>query len=93
LEVSEIDMLGKFQDVLRKRLDELAGLAVKTDHDLIESTRTLLQPLRDIERAARGRGEYYMQIGQIWRARGNLIRLYQKLAKDLTDEARKLARQ
>ena len=93
LEVSEIDQIGKLHDALRKRLDELAGMSVKTDHDLIESTRALILPLRDIERAARGRGEYYIKIGEIWQARSNLIRLYQKLERDLADEARKQARQ
>jgi len=92
LDVSEIDQLGKLQDVFRKRLDELSALAAKTDQDLIESSRALIQPLRDIERAARGRGEYYMQIGEIWRARSNFIRLFQKLETNLAEEARKLAK-
>jgi hypothetical protein len=93
LDVSEIDQLAKYQGVLRKRLDELSGLAVKTDHDLIESSRALIQPLRDIERASRGRGDYDMQIGEVWRARGNLIRLLRQVEKSLAEEARKLARQ
>jgi hypothetical protein len=89
----EEDQLGKSQDAYRKRLDELAELAAKTDQDLLESARALLQPLRDIDRALRGRGEYYLKMEAVWRARGIFSRQFSKLEQTLADEARKLASQ
>ena len=92
-ETWEEDLIVKAQEAYRKRLDELAALAAKTDQDLLESARALLQPLRDIDRALRGRGEYYMKMEAVWRARGSFSRQFEKLEKSLADEARKLAAQ
>lgn len=92
-ESSEEDKLGKVQEAYRKRLDELAALAAKTDQDLLESARALQQPLRDIERALRGRGEYYLRMEAVWRAREIFSQQFEKLEQSLADEARKLAAQ
>jgi hypothetical protein len=91
-EAWEQDQLEKTQDAYRKRLDELAALAAKTDQDLLESARALQQPLRDIERAQRGRGEYYLKMEAMWRARAVFSRQFTTLEKSLADEARKLAK-
>jgi hypothetical protein len=92
-ETSEEDKLGKVQEAYRKRLDELASLAAKTDQDLMESARALQQPLRDIDRALRGRGEYYLRMEAVWRAREIFSQQFEKLEQSLADEARKLVTQ
>jgi hypothetical protein len=90
LEPWEQDLLEKTLDAFRKRIDELAALAAKTDQDLIEGARILLQPLRDMERAQRGRDEYHVKVETMWRARDEFSRQFLSLDKNLADVAKKL---
>lgn len=90
LEVWEEDLLGETLDAYRKRTDELAALAAKTDQDLIEGARILVQPMKDMERALRGRDQYPLKMRAIWKARDEFSRHFQSLDKTLADEAKKL---
>ncbi|MCU0753269.1 MAG: hypothetical protein MUC40_09670, partial [Akkermansiaceae bacterium] len=74
----------------RKRIDELAALAAKTDQDLIEAARILVQPMKDMERALRGRDEYFVKMRAMSKAREDFSRQFVSLEKHLADEAKKL---
>jgi hypothetical protein len=88
-EAWEEDQLVKAQDAYRKRLDELEALAAKTDKDLMESALALVQPLREIDRALSGRGDYEMRMAAIFRARMIFSRQFRELEKTLEAESRK----
>jgi len=90
LEVWEEDLLGKTLDAFRKRIDELAALAAKTDQDLIEAARILVQPMKDMERALRGRNEYVVKMRALSKAREEFTRQFVSLEKHFADEAKKL---
>jgi hypothetical protein len=90
LEGWEEDLLGKTLDAFRKRIDELAALAAKTDQDLIEAARILVQPMKDMERALRGRDEYFVKMRAMSKAREDFSRQFVSLEKHLADEAKKL---
>lgn len=91
LKLWEKDQIGKVLDDYRKRLDELAGLAAKTDQDLLESARELLPPMREIDRSMRDRGEYDLQLAARLLARDGFIEPLQTLESRLEAEALKLA--
>lgn len=84
---ADTEKAGETYDFCRSRVDRLENRAGKTDHDLLESARAVVIALRNLDRAARARGEASIVRESIRSARADFIRLHKELAGDLARES------
>jgi hypothetical protein len=83
----EIKKLGETHDLCRARVDRMERYAAKTDLDLLERARAAAIALRNLDRAARARGEHWQVRESVRGSRADFIRLYEELAGGLAAES------
>lgn len=79
---SYANKIGQTYDACRSRVEALERYTDKNDHVLLEHARAVVIAIRNIDRAARSRGESYFGTETMLPA----IKEFRRLAKDLRDE-------
>jgi hypothetical protein len=82
----EIAKFGQTRDLCRTRVDELEHHAEKNDRELLDSTRKVVEAIRNLERATRIRGSTSVGSDAIRSACGELITLHKHLSDELARE-------
>lgn len=86
LQGTDMGQIGKSYDAGRTRVDALLRYAAKNDKILIENTQQMVIGVRNIERAARSRGEDYIVRTQVNEALKNFKKLYVSVVNTLATE-------
>jgi hypothetical protein len=86
LQGTDLGEIGKAYEAGRTRVDALLRYAAKNDKILVENTQQMVIGVRNIERAARSRGEDYIVRTEINEALKNFKKLYVSVANTLATE-------
>jgi len=79
----EIAKFSQTRDLCRTRVDGLEHHAEKNDRELLDSTRKVIDAIRNLERATRTRGYTYVVSDAIRSACGELITQHKQLSEEL----------
>lgn len=82
----EISKFSQTRDLCRTRVDGLEHHAEKNDRELLDSTRKVIDAIRNLEKATRTRGYTSVVSEAIRSACGELISLHKQLGKELARE-------
>jgi len=83
---TDLGKIGRSYEAARTQVDGLLRYAAKNDKLLVENTQQMVIGVRNIERAARSRGEDYIVRGEISEALKNFKKLHVNVVNTLATE-------